>query len=323
MEKRTEEYIEINTSCENQEFPTRARIIAFDGTFEHAGDYSAPQYTFSVQVEIMYNKVVDGKEENLVTCKFWTKEDSAIFSFEDDDLDEDSVDDWFWEGLFEDLSNHGLESLEDLDFYASNVPTNKADELGRDLESAIANALDQSIPGLWTECEFEYSPIYEADNSTEVSFSKTKEISRGEAKAIWSLEDFDLSEGEYEDGDPTILASFYVKGELFIGEELFFAVGFWSAPSYLMDPCNDVNANAVKVIEEKDMEWLLDCESNDFRLYDICSDYEEFVGLMEDFDSLEEGVEESIRNSFKLDEYADDIDVTLGPLAHKWIEENN
>lgn len=30
MEKKSDEYIEVSTSCENPEFPTRVRIIAFD-----------------------------------------------------------------------------------------------------------------------------------------------------------------------------------------------------------------------------------------------------------------------------------------------------
>ena len=61
------DYIEVNTSVENPEYPTRVRIIGYNGTFEHAGDYSAPRYDFSVQVEVRYNKVVDGKEE--VYCR--------------------------------------------------------------------------------------------------------------------------------------------------------------------------------------------------------------------------------------------------------------
>lgn len=325
MENRTdEEYIEVSTSCENPEYPTRVRIIAFDGSFEHADDYSAPKYTYSVQVEALYNKVVDGKEENLVACKFWTIEDSTIFSFADDELDEDSVDDWFWEGLSEDLSNHGLENLEKLDFYASNVPTNMADEWGRDLESAIVNALDQTIPELWDSFDYESSPIYEVDDSKEVPYSsKTKEIVNGETKTIWSLENYELSGGYGEEGEANILASFYAKGELFIGDELLFTVGFWSAPSYLMDPCHNVDANAVRVIEEKNIEWLLNCERNDLPLCDICSDYEEFVGLMECCGSLEERVEEYIRDSFEIDESADDVDIILGPLAQKWVKENN
>lgn len=171
MEKKSDEYIEVSTSCENPEFPTRVRIIAFDGTFEHAGDYSAPKYTYSVQVEVKYNRVVDNKEENLVACTFWTREDSTIFSFADDELEEDEVDDWFWEGLSEDLSNHGLEGLENLDFFASNVPTNKADELGGDLEDAIVDALNQSIPKLWDDFEYESSHLYEVEESEDVPFS--------------------------------------------------------------------------------------------------------------------------------------------------------
>ena len=51
--------ITVHTSCENPEFPTRVRIIDLDGTFEEAGVYTPPEYSFSVKVEIKYNKVVD------------------------------------------------------------------------------------------------------------------------------------------------------------------------------------------------------------------------------------------------------------------------
>lgn len=69
------------------------------------------------------------------------------------------------------------------------------------------------------------------------------------------------------------------------------------------------------------MEWLLDCKHNDLLLGNICSDYEEFVELIEYHESLEEGVEEYIRNSFEIDEDADEINVTLGLLAQKWLKE--
>ena len=84
--------IEVNTSVSNTEFPTRIRIVDFDGYFEHSGDYTAPKFTFSVKVEVEYNKIVNDKEENLVKVRFWTEEDSLVFSFEDDELDEESVD---------------------------------------------------------------------------------------------------------------------------------------------------------------------------------------------------------------------------------------
>ena len=85
------EPIEVITHCKNPEYPTRVTIIDLDGTFEEAGDYTPPEYSFSVKVEIKYNKVVDGKEENLVTCTFWTETDSTQFSYGDEDLDEESV----------------------------------------------------------------------------------------------------------------------------------------------------------------------------------------------------------------------------------------
>lgn len=163
------EPIDIKTPCKNPEFPTRVRIIDLDGHFEHAGPYTGPKYTFSVEVEVKYNKVVDGKEKNLITCTFWTKTDSSVFSFEDDDLSEDEVEDWFLEGLHDDLSFHDLEGLEKLDLFAQGVPTNEKDEAGGVIEDYISKAFNKCFPDIWEEFEYQCSELYQG---IEEDFSK-------------------------------------------------------------------------------------------------------------------------------------------------------
>lgn len=98
------EPIEVITHCKNPEYPTRVTIIDLYGKFVHAGDYTPPHYTFSVKVEVKFNKVIDDKEESLISCSLWTVKDSTPFNFQEDDLDEGSVEEWFLEGLSEDLS---------------------------------------------------------------------------------------------------------------------------------------------------------------------------------------------------------------------------
>lgn len=163
------EPIEVNNHFENPEYPTRVRIIDLDGLFEHAGAYTGPKYTFSVEVEVKYNKVVDGKEENLITCTFWTKTDSSVFSFEDDDLSDDEVEDWFLEGLSEDLSFHGFEGLEKLDLFALGVPTNENDEAEKTIEDYLSDAFDKCFPDIYEDYEYQCSELYMGEEN---DFSK-------------------------------------------------------------------------------------------------------------------------------------------------------
>lgn len=153
------EPIEVNTHFENPEYPTRVTIIDLDGHFEHAGDYTHPKYIFSVKVEVKYNKVVEGKEDTLITCSLWTNKDSAQFPFEDDDLDEASVEDWFLEGLSDDLSFHGLDCLEHLDFYSQGVPTND-EGCNKLVKCYIAETLNKIIPTVWHVFECFCSELY-------------------------------------------------------------------------------------------------------------------------------------------------------------------
>ena len=182
------EPIEVNTHFKNPEYPTRVRIIDLDGHFEHAGDYTGPKYTFSVEVEVKYNKVVDGKEKNLITCTFWTKTDSSVFSFEDDDLDEDSVEDWFLDGLSEDLSFHGFEGLEKLDFYTLGVPTNESDEAELTIEDYISKAFDKCFPDIWENYEYQCSELY-LETQEDVPFS-TKIPEELKEKALKAYQGF-------------------------------------------------------------------------------------------------------------------------------------
>ena len=143
------EPIEVITHCKNPEYPTRVTITDLDGHFEHAGDYTHPKYNYSLHIEVKYNKVIEGKEENLVTFSFWTCEDSPYFSFQDDDLTEEEVEDWFLEGLSEDLSFHNLEGLETLDLYEAGVPTqisiNQSVEPKKSIISAITQACGEIV----------------------------------------------------------------------------------------------------------------------------------------------------------------------------------
>lgn len=173
------EPIEVNNHCENPEYPTRVTIIDFDGKFVHAGDYTPPHYSFSVRVEVKYNKVVDDKEENLITCSLWTVKDCTPFSFQEDDLDEGSVDDWFLEGLSEDLSFHGFEGLEKLDFYTLGVPTNDGD--CSKLVDYITDAFNKCIPNVWYKCEYHCSDLYFQREGTNPS---------GRSKSIWNIDSF-------------------------------------------------------------------------------------------------------------------------------------
>lgn len=323
MAKRTDDYIEVSTSCRFPEFPTRVKIIAFDGTFEHADDNSAPKYTYSVQVEVKYNKVVDGKEENLATFKFWTKEDFTVFSFDDDDLDEDSVDDWFWEGLSEDLSNHGLEGLENIDIHASFVSSFEDDEPTTVFKSVIARTLNISIPEKWNDFDYKSLYPYEVEGTMEAHpFSKTEEIVEGKTKTTWSIEGFELAEDMDMEEGIVITASMHVKGELFIDGELLLTTNFWSDPLYLMHPCQDGISNAIKIIEEEKISHLVGVRNLE-PLSKIFLDYDDFVVFMEQNDSLEDVVETYIRDSFDIYENHDGIDVVSGPLAHKWMESLN
>ena len=127
-----------------------------DGHFVHAGDYTPPKYNYSLQIEVKYNQVIDEKEENLVTFTFWTCEDSPLFSFQDDGLTEEEVQDWFLEGLNEDLSFHNLEGLEGLDLYEAGVPIqisiNQSVEPKRSIISAITQACGEIVHQYKCQC---------------------------------------------------------------------------------------------------------------------------------------------------------------------------
>jgi len=114
------EPLEVSTKPENPEYPTKVTILDFKG------DYEDPDYTFQVQVQIEYNHVVGGEEENLLTFTFWTEEDTCWCHGEDEEggstMDENDVEEWFEEGLSEDLSFYNLEGLENLDLYAGGIP---------------------------------------------------------------------------------------------------------------------------------------------------------------------------------------------------------
>lgn len=132
--------IEVNTQCENPEYPTRVTILGFQG------EYDDPDYTFSVQVQVEYNQVIDGKEINLLTFTFWTEDDTCWCHGEDEEgestMDESEVEDWFEEGLHEDLSFHNLEGLENIDLYAGGIPTEIIEEDGWETENDICSLIE-------------------------------------------------------------------------------------------------------------------------------------------------------------------------------------
>jgi hypothetical protein len=314
MGKSKDEYIEVSTSIKNPQYPTRVRIIDFDGRFEHAEAYTPPVYIFSVQVEIKYNKVVDGKEENLITCSFWTTDDSAPFSFEDDDLDEESVDDWFWEGISEDLSFHDLEGLEKLDFYALGVPANKEEEDDNMafFDDCIFDALDKCIPDHYESINYRCTDLYLKSVDHDPLVEKTREITTGECRTEWSIEDFD-----YDRDNDDIQASFIVQCSFYVKEELLFSFEYKTRFDYLMKARRHNLYNAiVGKINKADFQELVAAED----MSELCNSYESYDELMEDYDSFEDAIIDYVEREYDCDEY-EAIDVTLGDLAKKWEKE--
>ena len=312
MGKSKDEYIEVSTPVKNPQYPTRVRIIDYDGTFEHAEAYTPPVYTFSVEVEIKYNKVVDGKEENLITCSFWTTNDTAPFSFEDDDLDEADVDDWFWEGLAEDLSFHDLEGLEKLDFYALGVPANKEeeDECGYYVD-CIFDALDKCIPDHYESIHHQCSDLYLKDVEHYALEEKTWEVTTGDCRTEWSIEDFDYD----NDGDD-IQVSFVVQCSFYVKEELLYSFECETEFDYLMKtPLHNLYNAIVEEINESDFQDLV--ATGD--LSDICDSYESYCELMEEYDSFEDAISDYMDREFGDDYELNEI--TLGDLAKKWEKE--
>lgn len=312
--------IEVNNSVANPEFPTRISIIAFDGTFVHAEDYTPPYYSFSVKVEAKYNRVIDGREENILTCTFWTAKDTAHFSWEDDELDEESVNDWFWEGLGEDLSNHDLEGLKDIDFYEMGVPVCDGDSL--DVDEQIAGCLDECIPDKWKDFSVTYGELFEAA-PTCPELSKETVVQEGNVRTVWSIEDFVMEDGYDSYCGDVINASYWLKGDMYIGDELLLSVEFKTEPSFLMDPCPNQYSAAVKVIMAPDSSFkLLVGLDHDMRgLSYLCKDYDSFTALLEEYGSLEEAVSDYIYSEFDVDSYEPDVTVTEGPLALKWLKQ--
>ena len=318
--------ITVHTNCENPEYPTRVRIIDLDGTFEEAEGYNPPEYSFSVKVEIKYNKVVDGKEENLITCSFWTEQDSTQLSYEDDDLDEESVEEWFLEGLSEDLSFHDLEGLEDLDFYALGVPTNKGDEdYGKDMEDAISDALDECIPDKWSRFKYQCSDLYKQQQETVKFKEKEIETINGDCKTVWIISDFDFEE-ETDEGYDFVNVSYYLECQFYVKDKLLYYVDFKTNPKYFMEPCHRLYTSIVNEIEKRDFDDLVAVDKDMSRL---CGSFKDFVGLMEDNETLEDSVFYHIKCKFDLDINKDDEDydededlsVTLGELAGEWQED--
>lgn len=304
------DYIEVNTSVQNPNYPTRVRIVEFDGTLEHAGDYTPPTYTFSVKVEVCYNKVVDGKEVNLITCSFWTTEDHSTFSFEEDeDLDEESVDDWFWEGLSDDLSFHDLECLEDLDFYALGVPTCEEDTAGQYIDDIITEAFDKSIQDHYEEFEYKCSKLFEI-HEEHSPFKKELVIPNGDCKTVWSIDGFEFERDSEED----VQVSFYVSCCFYIKDELLYCVEFKTEKDYLMTagPHNLYN-QIVKKIEKTDFNELAAAED----VSELCSSFDDFAKLRESYDSFEEAVSDYIDDNYYYDDY-EGVEVTLGDLAEEW-----
>lgn len=316
MGKSKNEYIEVSSPVKNPQYPTRVRIIDFEGTFEHAGAYTPPEYTFSVLVEIKYNKVVDGKEENLITCSFWTKDDSAPFSFEEDDLDEEEVDDWFWEGLSEDLSFHDLEGLEKLDFYALGVPANKEeeDDGGEYIDDYIFDALDKCIPDHYESITYRCSDLYMESVEHDPLAEKKLVISSEECRTEWSIEDFD-----YDRDDIDIQAAFTVQCRFYVKEDLLYSFEYRTEFDYLMKARRHNLYNAiVGKINETDFQELVAAED----MNELCESTERYAELMEDYDSFEDAIADYVIENYDCDE-DEGIDVTLGDLAKKWEEERN
>lgn len=315
--------ITVHTSCENPEFPTRVRIIDLDGSFEEAEGYCPPEYSFSLKVEVKYNKVVDGKEENLVTCTFWTVEDSTQFSYADEDLDEDSVEEWFLEGLSEDLSFHDLEGLEDLDFYALGVPANEDDEeCGNGLEDAISEALDECIPDKWETFKYRCTDLYRQPQETLEFKGKELKTVQGECTTVWSIEDFDY-DVETDEGSDSVMVSYYLLCSFFVQDRLLYQVEFKTNPKYLMDPCHNLYSTIVEEIEKEDFDELVSVDKDMSR---VCGSFKDFVEMLEDEESLEDSVYFYVKDHFDVDideddEEEDSIDVTLGELAAQWKED--
>ena len=312
--------ITIHTSCENPEFPTRVRIIDLDGSFEEARDYTPPEYTFSVKVEIKYNKVVDGKEENLVTCTFWTETDSTQFSYGDEDLDEESVEEWFLEGLSEDLSFHDLEGLEDLDFYALGVPINEDDEAGKDLEDFITEAFDECISDKYCDFDYRCSDLYRQSIEI-IPFTKKLETINGDCKTVWSIEDFNY-ERDWDDTED-INVTYVVKCSFYIKDELLFSFQYSTYPRYFISASNDLYSSVLKEIENRD---FCEIEKVDKDMSGLCDSFKKYVEVLENedepHDSFEEYIEEYVQDEIEPNE-DEEIDITLGELAEKWQEEYN
>lgn len=306
------DYIEVNTSVKNPEYPTRVRIIGFDGTFEHAGDYSAPRYDFSVQVQVRYNKVVDGKEENLITCTFWTTQNYSIFSYEDDDLDDDSVDDWFWEGLSDDLSFHDLECLEDLDLYALGVPACQEDVGYQDIEDYLTKAFDECLGDHYEDYTYKCTKLFEQDLMHE-PIEKELTFEKGDCRTVWSIEGVEF-EGDTEDD---INAAFYVSCSLYIKDEMLFCAEFRTEMDYLMsvEP-HDVYKQIVKKVAKTDFQELVAVEDES----EVCNSFERYAEIMQDNESFEKYIADYFKNEYPCDEY-EDVEVTLGNLAEKWEKE--
>lgn len=314
MGKSKDEYIEVGTSVKNPQYPTRVRIVDFDGRFEHAGDYTPPEYIYSVQVEIQYNKIVDGKEENLISCSFWTTDDSAPFSFEDDDLDDESVDEWFWEGLSEDLSFHDLEGLEKLDFYALGVPANKEeeDDDGGYVDDYIFAALDKCIPDHYESINYRCSSLYMESVEHNPLDDKKLEITNGECRTEWSIEGFD-----YDRDDDDIQAAFYVHCSFYVNDELLYSFEYKTGFDYLMKARRHNLYNAiVEKINKSDFQELVAAED----IAELCDSHESYDELMEDYDSFEEAIVDYVEREYDCDE-DEGVDVTLGDLAMKWERE--
>lgn len=156
--------IEVATQCENPEYPTRVSIIDFKG------DYDDPDYTFQVQVQVEYNHIVDGEEENLLTFTFWTEEDSTWCHGEDEDgescMTEEDVEEWFEEGLNEDLSFHDLEGLEELDLYGAGVAYAITEDDEYEAESDVCSAIE-NIGIHIDDYDIEFSDAYYYEDDEE------------------------------------------------------------------------------------------------------------------------------------------------------------
>ena len=312
------EPIDVKTPCKNPEFPTRVRIIDLDGHFEHAGPYTGPKYTFSVEVEVKYNKVVDGKEKNLITCTFWTKTDSSVFSFEDDDLSEDEVEDWFLEGLHDDLSFHDLEGLEKLDLFAQGVPTNEEDECGQDLEASISDVFDECIPDICDGFDCICSDLYRQPVQKVPFTGKELETINGDHKTVWSIEDFDY-DIDTDEGEDYVFVSYYVKCSFYIKDKLLYSFEYKTNPDSFMEPCHNLHSTIVQEIEKRDFDEMVSIDKD---MSDLCNSFKNFVEILEDEETLESTIKCYVEDELDVDD-EEDIDVTLGELAEEWQGEYN